>query len=125
MAKKATKKKNTKKNDTREKAKTVTIVVIFLGLLLTMAVLGIVLVNELQKKNVINSANRALVIEEYDESEEPEEPGDFYLPTEPDGGFDESEFEYEGWIDCMPPLDGERAELCRRAEAAGYEKIAY
>ena len=34
-------------------------------------------------------------------------------------------FEYEGWINCMPPLDAGQAELCKRAEAAGYDKIAY
>ena len=36
-------------------------------------------------------------------------------------------FEYEGWINCMPSptMDEERAELCRRAEEAGYDKIAY
>ena len=37
----------------------------------------------------------------------------------------DNEFHYEGWIDCMPPLDSAEAELCERAERAGYEKIAY
>ena len=37
----------------------------------------------------------------------------------------DNEFHYEGWIDCMPPLDVQQAELCRRAEQAGYDKIAY
>ena len=34
-------------------------------------------------------------------------------------------FHYEGWIDCMPPLEGAQAELCAQAEAAGYPYIAY
>ena len=38
---------------------------------------------------------------------------------------EEPKFEYEGWIDCMPPLDEAEADLCRRAKEAGYDKIAY
>ena len=34
-------------------------------------------------------------------------------------------FEYEGWIDCQPILSEKEAELCERAEAAGYPYIAY
>jgi len=37
----------------------------------------------------------------------------------------DNEFHYDGWIDCMPPLDSAQAELCERAERAGYQKIAY
>ncbi len=36
-----------------------------------------------------------------------------------------NEFRYEGWIDCMPPLDPSEAELCERAKRAGYPNIAY
>lgn len=35
------------------------------------------------------------------------------------------EFEYSGWIDCMPMLSDEAAELCRRAEKANYPYITY
>ncbi|MBQ3945481.1 MAG: hypothetical protein II670_07725, partial [Alphaproteobacteria bacterium] len=38
---------------------------------------------------------------------------------------DQETFEYNGWIDCMPELSKSQAELCRRAEAAGYPYIAY
>ena len=38
---------------------------------------------------------------------------------------DQETFEYNGWIDCMPELSESQAELCRRAEAAGYPYIAY
>ena len=38
---------------------------------------------------------------------------------------DQETFEYDGWIDCMPELSESQAELCRRAEAAGYPYIAY
>ena len=38
---------------------------------------------------------------------------------------DQKTFEYDGWIDCMPELSESQAELCRRAEAAGYPYIAY
>ena len=38
---------------------------------------------------------------------------------------EQSGFEYEGWIDCQPLLTEEQAELCRQAEEAGYDKIAY
>ena len=34
-------------------------------------------------------------------------------------------FEYEGWIDCMPPLNDDEADLCNRAKEAGYPYIAY
>lgn len=34
-------------------------------------------------------------------------------------------FEFEGWINCQPLLTEEQAELCRQAEEAGYDKIAY
>ena len=38
---------------------------------------------------------------------------------------EQSSFEYEGWINCQPLLTEEQAELCRQAEEAGYDKIAY
>lgn len=34
-------------------------------------------------------------------------------------------FEYEGWLNCQPILPEDAAELCKRAEAAGYPYIAY
>jgi hypothetical protein len=34
-------------------------------------------------------------------------------------------FEYDGWINCMPLMDGKQAELCRQAEEAHYPYIAY
>lgn len=37
----------------------------------------------------------------------------------------QNSFEYEGWINCQPILTKEAAELCERAEAAGYPYIAY
>ena len=36
-----------------------------------------------------------------------------------------NKFAYDGWIDCMPPLSGSKADLCKQAEAAGYPYIAY
>jgi hypothetical protein len=39
--------------------------------------------------------------------------------------YRDPDFEYEGWIDCMPPLDEYEADLCKRAEEAGYPYIAY
>lgn len=36
-----------------------------------------------------------------------------------------NDFKYEGWIDCQPVLSESQADLCRRAEAAGYPYIAY
>lgn len=35
------------------------------------------------------------------------------------------EFEYEGWIDCMPNLSEGQSDLCRRAKEANYPYIAY
>lgn len=37
----------------------------------------------------------------------------------------DNEFHYEGTIDCMPPLSASEAELCERAEKAGYPNIVY
>lgn len=34
-------------------------------------------------------------------------------------------FEKHGWINCQPVLDKKRAKLCKEAEEAGYEYIAY
>ncbi len=43
-----------------------------------------------------------------------------------DEGKEETKgFEYNGYIDCMPPLSSEKAKLCEEAEKAGYDKIVY
>jgi hypothetical protein len=34
-------------------------------------------------------------------------------------------FQYDGWIDCMPPLSESQAKLCEEAKAANYPYIAY
>ena len=36
-----------------------------------------------------------------------------------------TEFTYDGWINCMPPLSKDQAKLCEDAEAANYPYIAY
>jgi tRNA-dihydrouridine synthase len=45
-----------------------------------------------------------------------------YEPVPPE---EKKDFEFEGWINCQPMLTEEQAELCRKAEEAGYDKIAY
>ena len=39
--------------------------------------------------------------------------------------FRQNKFIYHGWINCQPMLTEEEAELCERAEEAGYPYIAY
>ena len=34
-------------------------------------------------------------------------------------------FSMNDWIDCMPPLTESESRICREAELAGYDKIAY
>ena len=45
--------------------------------------------------------------------------------VEPVPPEEKKDFEFEGWINCQPMLTDEQAELCRQAEEAGYDKIAY
>ena len=48
-----------------------------------------------------------------------------FLLNQNQNTFEYDGFEYDGWIDCQPWLSESEADLCERAEAAGYPYITY